>query len=129
MHLYLSNRDSSGLFPQNTTSNFTVQLPQHIDLTDGVWTCAVTHCILPSRPTEPVYVTADFVESSGIVGGRFQPVLCMTTAKTKEFQHITRVGIKRSQLSTLHLKIVNRQHQDVTLRGTDTLIILELQND
>lgn len=126
MYMYISNTDSRTLHPQNTGSNFIVQLPQYIDLSDGVWTCGVIQCTLPTRPTEPVYISGDFVEPS-VLGGRFQSVLAMTSVKSKDFQHITYVHVKRTQISTLHMKFVNAVGLEVNLSDGDTYIVLQFQ--
>jgi hypothetical protein len=126
MNLYISSRDSTDLYPQNTASNFRVQLPKYIQLDEGNWTCGVTQCVLPSRPTDPVYITGDFIESS-VFGERLQPILCMVTAKTKEFQHIDYTRVKSHQFSTLHLKLVNRHGDEVVTGKGTTFIVLDFK--
>jgi hypothetical protein len=123
MRAYISSADSRHLYPQNTPSNFHVQLPHYME---GVQSCGVAFCLLPNRPTGPTYVMGDFVESS-ILGMRLQPVLCMTLAKTKDFLHIDHIPIKTDQLFTLHIKLVNRQGAEVVMSRGETLLVLDFQ--
>jgi len=126
MYAYVSSTDSLNLHPQNTPSNFIVQLPQYIRLDKGEWTCGVVQCILPKRISKPVYITTDFVESS-VFHGTLKPVLCMTTVKTKEFIHVKHVPVKRNQISTLRIKLVNRRGEEVNFTEDETLLVLEFR--
>lgn len=127
MYLYISSKDSIDLYPQNTPANFIVQLPQHLQLDEGTWTCGVLQCVLPSTPRSATYITCDFVESS-FLGGHAQPVLAMTTVKTKEYVNVTRVPIKRTQLPTIRIKLVNRRGVSPTLEIGETLLVLEIRH-
>ena len=123
MRAYISSLDSANLFVENTPTNFRVQLPYALE---GSWACGVDYCILPGKPLRPSYVVGDFVESS-ILGGRLQPVLCMTNIKTKIFTTIQHVGVKSEQVTTLHIKLVNKKGDEVILTGKETLIGLDFQ--
>lgn len=128
MRLYLSNRDSEHLYPQNTASNFRVQLPQHLLLDKDQWVCGVIRCMLPSRPNDAVYVTCNFVESA-ILGGKHQPVLCLLTSKTNDFPHIPYTKVKDNQLSQIQVKLVNRQGTQIDLKRGETVIVLEFRKN
>ena len=128
MRLYLSSRDSIDLYPDNIPANFRVQLPQHIQLDKEEWVCGLTHCIIPNRPTELVYVTCNFIESS-ILGGKHQPVMAVVTAKTNSFQNILYTKVKDSQLSLLHVKLVNRQGIQIDTNRGETVLILEFRKN
>ena len=126
MYVYVSSTDSLTLHPENTPSNFIVQLPQYIRFDEGEWTCGVVQCMLPKRVSKNVYITSDFVESS-VLHGRLQPVLCMTTVKTKEFIQVKYVPVKRNQISTLRIKLVNRRGEEVNFTEDETLLVLEFR--
>ncbi len=121
MRVYLSSQDSLQLYPDNTSSNFRVQLPQYMI---GFCECAVIHCALPGRPGKPVYVLCDFVESS-ILGNTFQPVLCVMTSKIREFSHLHYTNVKNDQLLTLHIKLVNRAGVEIVQPSGSTVVVLD----
>ena len=88
----------------------------------------MTQCVLPSRPSDPGYIVCDFVEPS-LLGGRYQPVLCMLTTKTKEFQHIEYMPVKSHQLVTLHFKIVNAAGTEVSYTQGQTYLLLHFNKN
>ncbi len=124
--MYISNNDSKHLHPGNTSTNFTVQLPRHLELNSEEWECGVVHCVLSAKPEKPLYITCDFVQPS-ILGGQLQPVLCSMSAKTKAFEHITMISLSRGNLSSLHVKIVNTRGIQIALKGETTYIVLEFR--
>lgn len=126
MFLYITNKDSESLYPRNTASDFIVQLPKHLHLDQGSWTCGVIQCNLPSKPSSATFVTSDFVESS-ILGGKFQPVLAMTTIKAKAFIHVARIPVKRSSIHAIRIKLVNTNGEVVNMQVGNTTIVLEIR--
>ena len=63
-HIYLSSEDSIETFPANTASNIRTQLPQELQLSEGVWWCALLNLQLPAVPPEPVYLCCDVCDES-----------------------------------------------------------------
>ncbi len=89
--------------------------------------CGVVLCILPNRPSSPIYVTGNFVESS-ILGDQFQPILCMMNTKTKEFIHVDYIPLKTEQTSSLHVKLVNRDgDEEAPEQEGITFLVLDFQ--
>lgn len=123
MRVYVSSSDSKHIYPTNKATNFRVQLPQHIE---GSWMCGVAYCLLPFRPDTPVFITCDFIEST-ILGGQFQPVLCVVTSKSKEYQHIDYVRVKSKQLNSLCVKLVDREGKVVNDIDGETLVVFDFQ--
>ena len=76
-YLFLSSEDSKDLYPQNTPQDFTVQLPERIQLT-GEWTLALVEIEYPTsfsrNPPASLWFEVDLCETS-IVGDRKLPVL------------------------------------------------------
>ncbi len=124
--MYISNRDSMDLHPSNTCTDFTVQLPKYLELDSGNWECGVVQCVLPTQPDGPIYVTADFVTPS-LLGGQLHPVLCSTTSKRKEFQHVTRVPLNRQPLESLRIKVVNTLGVQPDWTDSVTYIVLQFR--
>ena len=128
MFLYITSKDSESLYPRNTASDFIVQLPKHLHLEQGSWTCGVVQCNLPAKPSVAIFITSDFVESS-ILGGKFQPVLAMTTFKTKHFVNVARMPVKRTLLQSLRIKLVNTRGDVVNIQAGETFLVLEFRKN
>ncbi len=124
MRAYFSSLDSKHLYPLNTKTNFRVQLPQPIE---GTWSCGVIQCILPSKPSAPIYILCDFVEST-VLCGQNQPLLCMTNTRVKEFLHIHYIPVKTRQLGTVHIQLVNREGVEADIQDGETIVVLAFQN-
>lgn len=123
MRIYVTNLDSKDIYPENTTTHFRVKLPQHLE---GNWQCGMSYCNLPDRPTELLFVTADFIESS-IAGGKYMPVLSFMSAKAKEYTQMSYVDVKSSSIQTMTFKVVNGQGERVQLPDGVTVIILDFK--
>lgn len=121
MLLYLTNRDSEHLFPENTPTNFRVHLPLSIK---GKC-CYVRNCYLSSKPSEPLFLKCDFVQAS-IIDGRLQPILCMLVNKNTVFDALPCTQMKDGVWTTLQLQLVNRGGKTATLKGPETHIVLEI---
>ena len=128
MKLYLSSEDSKHVYPDNTPSNFRVQLPQHLHLGKGNWQCGILNCILPTKPSAPMYLTCDIIEPS-ILGDRYQPVLTILTSKAKEFLTPDYTNVKVTHISTIQLKLINRLGVPNPIRKGETIVVLKLQHD
>ena len=124
MFLYITNKDSEHLYPDNSPTNFYVQLPHYMGLDHDNWVCTVLQCVLPDKPKAPVFVLADFVEPS-YFDGRLQGVLCMTDVKSHNFYPGAPVPIKNIPLATLHIKLVNRRGVEPSMSGNVTLLLLK----
>lgn len=123
MRIYVTPQDSQHLYLKNRPSDFRIQLPEYLE---GRFECSVVQYSVPLRPTKPVYIYADFVQPS-ILNGRYQSILCMVNSKTKEFQNIAYIPVKSNTISTLHIKLVNREGNEVLINQGDTLIVLDFQ--
>ena len=76
-YLYLSSKDSLGVFPQNKAEDFTVKLPATLTL-KGTWKCALTEVSFVTQFAEirprDVFICSDLVEES-YGADTFRPVL------------------------------------------------------
>ena len=124
MLLFLTNRDSQHLFPENTATDFRVHLPLPIK---GKF-CALHQCYLPSKPTSTVFLKCDFVQSS-IIDSKLQPILCMLVNKNTSFDNVHYVEMKPIEWTTLHLQFVNRQGEKIDTRNGDTSLVLEITDN
>ena len=76
MYLFLSSANSIETYPNNHALDFTVTLPQPIDLTEGLWVCALLDIDMLADKTavEEIRVYCDICQYS-FVGDSFQPIL------------------------------------------------------
>lgn len=121
MRLYLSSQDSKDIYPENTPSNFRVELPQHLNR----GSCTVLQCVLPFRPSVPVYLACDLIEPS-ILGGRYQSVLTALASKTREFSNPDYTKVKVASVSTIQLKLINRRGEVIPVEKGETVVVLDL---
>lgn len=126
-YTYLSSEDSEDIFTSNTASSFRCLLPEEVNLSDGPWYCALIELTLPREPTQALYLTTDFVESS-IAGPRKLPIISGITQTVTRPRHLSFFRVKTTSLSTVELNLVNRLGQPVTLPSRTTRCTLVFCN-
>ena len=111
-YFILSSKDSQALFSTNTPNDFTVSLPQSIDL-HGTWHIAVTEVSLETDdPSFPgILLCCNLCEES-ILGQERQPVLRhLTFLKRRtswEFSNLQYLRVNQSQVNSLRIYVKAR---------------------
>jgi len=72
-HLFVSSTDSFTYFPNNSGSDFTIQLPGRLYFR-GIWECSLISVCLPSEVEEDIVILCDLCEHSYISNTKL-PVL------------------------------------------------------
>lgn len=121
MYLYLSSKPSA-IYPENTASNFTVQLPRTIS---GVKECGVIEVRLPNTPQKSLFVCTDLCEDS-IVDNNSLQVLRRVALKTVIPNVVTYVPLRVQSFDRICVYILKDSGQIATLTG-ETTITLHLQ--
>ncbi len=100
-HIYACSGDSLQLFPNNTSSDFTIQLSEAVHL-EGDWSCGLVEFQLFGQPRDPLYVCCDLVEEN--FTGEFKlPVLRRVRLKTTQFAQVTYLPIKIRDFNTVRI--------------------------
>ena len=125
MKFYISSEQSKDLFPQNTPSNFRVKLPKYIEIAND--SCAIHSCILPTRPSQPVFLKCDIVQPS-LLFHEYHPVLCQLNSKTTVFHHPHYIPMKPGSYNIIHLQLVNRAGTVSEIKDGFTIAELHIRN-
>jgi hypothetical protein len=133
-HLFLSSLDSEALHPGNTPSDFTVELPQSIQLA-GVWECALLDFQLSgaTSPSDPFCLCSDICEES-YVGDNQLPIFRRISLKGKkkdlfmQFNPLQYVTVKRDQFKRIRVFITSPRHTTVTVPSGELTCTLHLRS-
>ena len=126
MHLYLSSHPTEH-FPENTYTDFTVQLPQALI---GNWRLGATEVNLPFSPKTALFLCSDLCTES-IVNEHYLPVLCQLTRKTYQPGNISYIPAKTTHFHTLRIFICDKSRyvQKAGGRGETTVAIHLLRDE
>ena len=113
-YIYLSSRDSMNIFPKNTASDFSLVLPDRLQLKREEWSCGLIDLVLPHAPDEPVYLCSNICQET-IVGSRQRPVLRRIIDIYSEPSHVIYVPLKTIELSVLRLYLEGHASGPVSL--------------
>lgn len=104
-YVYLSSIDSKHIFPHNTSTDFTIQLPERITLEGNNWQCGLIELTVPPDVTEgPAYFCCDICTES-IVGGKQLPVLRQVHAVITQPNCVTYALVRTTEFITIRLQI------------------------
>ena len=128
-YIYLSSKDSVKTFPTNSASDFSVLLPERIQLQPPeTWSCGLVKLIIPTAPTDPVFLCSNFSQSS-IVGEHRLPTLGRIVNTHSDPSHVIYVPIRGSELDIIRLYITGYDGQKVSLASGTTYCTLHfIQN-
>ena len=102
MYLYLSSTDSLTSHPDNTATDFTVDLGRYLKLPDVVWQVALIDISGPI--TRNAYIYCDLCQSSLIDNG-YAPVLRYLTPNNETNFHPTYVDVCKDSITRLRIFI------------------------
>ena len=118
MYVYLSSK-SSAEYPENSASDFTVQLPKTIS---GVQECGILEVRLPSSPSKPLFVCTDLCEDS-IVNSKSLQVLRRVPLKTVIPHLVTYVPLRVQSFDKIRIYIIQDSGQIANLVGETTITL------
>ena len=121
MYVYLSSKPSEQ-YPENTATDFTVQLPRSISCVEE---CAVVEVRLPSTPPKPLFVCTSLCGDS-IVNSHSLPVLRRVAIKTFIPSFVTYVPLRVQSFDTIRVYICKESGDQATITG-ETTVTLHLQ--
>jgi hypothetical protein len=121
MYVYLSSRATT-VHPENSASDFTVQLPQTVS---DVKECGIVDVRLPAGPKDPLFVCADLCTES-IVNNKTLPVLRRVSQKTFLPGFITYIPLRVQDFHAIRIYICKESGEPFNLQG-ETKITLHLR--
>ena len=121
MYVYLSSKPSEH-YPENTATDFTVQLPKTIS---GVKECGVVEVGLPIAPRSPLFVCTDLCEES-ITNNKTLPVLRRVSQKNFFPSFITYAPLRVQNFDTVRIYICKETGEKVNFIG-ETKLTLHLR--
>jgi hypothetical protein len=118
-HLFLSSLDSKAIHRANTAIDFTVELPQTVDL-NGEWECALVDFQLVGSilPFDPFCLCSDICEQS-CVGDERLPILRRLSAKGREqdsayqFEQPQYILLKLNRINRIRIYITSTNHPKI----------------
>ncbi len=120
MYIYLSSKVTAS-YPENTASDFTVQLPQALcDIKES----GTIEVRLHASPKNPLFVCADFCAES-IVNSKTLPVLRRVSQKTFLPSCITYIPLRVRDFHTVRIYICKESGEPINLQG-ETKVTLHL---
>ena len=134
--LYLTSTDSLVVFPDNHPGNFTIKLPQTLNL-PGKWQCALTEIVFQprftsSRPSN-LYICCDAVQPS-YGSDSLLPILRkvavsdnLNSKSILIFPQNYYVDISQDELQYITIYIKNQQLEDVSFESQTLTCTLHLQ--
>ena len=126
MYVYLSSSPTEH-FPENTSTDFTVQLPLVLL---GNWKLGVIEAKLSFPPKTQLFLCSDLCTES-IVNEHYLPVLCQLSKKTNQPGNISYIPTKATHFHTLRVYICDKLGvvQKVADPGETTVAIHLLQDE
>ena len=114
-YLFLSPTDSSGLFPNNTLNDFTVQLPRMMTL-NGLWTCGLVDLTFnnsESEGSEVIFIACDICQESYLQNSYLPILRRITTPSTSQgrydisFSNPYYIPVSRDNVESIRVYIRN----------------------
>ena len=96
MYLYVDSKPTV-YYPENTATDFTVQLPIHIS---NVSECALIELGLPLRPEKKVFACTDICEES-VINDKTLPVISSLIRKDSAPSHIVYTPLRSRSFDTI----------------------------
>ncbi len=132
-HLFLSSLDSHQLHPGNTPGDFTVELPQSMEL-KGMWECALVdfQLIGASVAYDPFCLCTDICEES-CVGDTQLPILRRLTLKGQkkdslvQFINLNYVRVNKDQINRIRIYIKSTKHHNFAVSSGELSCTLHLR--
>lgn len=125
MYLYVSSSPTEH-FPDNTSTDFTVQLPRVLS---GNWKLGAVEVNLSFPPKTQLFVCTDLCAES-IVNERYLPVLCQLTKKTYQPGNILYIPVKTTHFHTVRVYICDKLGVVHKIGGRgDTTVTIHLLRD
>ena len=121
MYAYVSSEPSTH-YPENTASDFTIQLPQVIS---GVKECGIIEVKLPTAPKKGLFLCSDLCVGS-ITNNLTLPVLRRMRQKIVAPNNVTYAPLKVQNFDTIRFYICTESNQQANLAG-ETRITLHLR--
>ena len=121
MYIYLSSKVTTS-HPENTASDFTVQLPRTLS---GKKECGIVEVRLPASRKNPLFVCADLCAES-VVNNKTLPVLRRVAQKTFLPSFITYVPLRVQDFHTVRIYICKESGEPINLQG-ETKVTLHLR--
>ena len=118
MYVYVDSKPSD-YYPENTATDFTVQLPTSIS---GVSECGLIELRLPSIPQEKVYACIDICEGS-IVNDKTLPVIRSLIRKDSAPTHIVYIPLRTRAFNIIRFYICEESGRVVELVGETSLTL------
>jgi hypothetical protein len=120
-YLFLDSRDSQSVHPNNTASEFTVELPRNYDLR-GDWECALVEIRCRSNSTSRIYVCSDIVQDS-YIGNTLLSALRTVELRAKKIVDLTfsnpfYINVQTRELSRVSVFIRDRELEPYRLTGS-----------
>ena len=103
IYLYIKSDDSLQFYPQNTPNDFTVELPEIINL-KGKWAIALLDIYIKDTLTDPIYILTDICEQS-VQNGNLNPILKVIYPDCVHFSNLHYIPVKVSSLKRISIYI------------------------
>ena len=103
IYLYTSSKDSLSFHPQNTSSDFTVELPEILNFSNG-WVIALTDIYITDSIENPLNIYCDICEQS-IQNGELKSVLKVIYPDCIHFSNLHYIHVKSSSIKRLRFSI------------------------
>ena len=98
-----TSEDSKEFHPRNTSSDFTLELPETIHL-EGDWVIALTEIYTLEDISEPLLILCDICEQS-IHEGKWKPVLKLIYPDCIQFSNLHYIPIKNRNINRIRFRI------------------------
>ena len=128
--VYASSRDSLNYFPDNSSNNFRIQLPEEID-TNQLTSCVLVEFQHPKTRAEQLIVYLD-VCSHSIISGKKAAVLRKISNKLPNsfiFPEKLLIPTKPGRYNSLHFYIVDEYNNLVSFESGSVLCTLQFKNE
>ena len=125
-YLFASSKDSLTFHPNNSSTSFTIQLPEELQLS-GIWTCSLSSLKCVSKSNADLYVFSDILEES-IVNSRKLPIMQYVSGKrgkiVRGFDGSIAPRVVRHRIGTIHIYITDAHLNKAPLTGEITTCTL-----
>ena len=128
-HVFLSSEDSTGIFPENSPSDFTVLLPERIRLAEGKWLCGLLSVHIPTRSEKnPLFICSDICSES-VTGEYKLPVLARIFGTSTKPNNILFIPVKKRELSSIRIYIKEKRYGIVAFDAGHSYCVLQFRKD
>lgn len=128
-YIYLSSRDSIQTFSSNTSSDFSVVLPDRVHLNREDWSCGLVDLTLPHALEEPAYLCSNICQET-ITGTGKLPVLRRVIDMYTEPSHVIHVPLKSREISIISMYLERENGIRVAFTsGTSYATLHFMQNE